>query len=210
MCRAAQLIFCVPKPPDQAILKNEGYCTGCGERGDSQGEMKAEILILKDIPAFATVTLLTYEDIMQQYEVPPRTQMLLNKDEEVPQYDYVAKYQRDKTQHFQKMGKYDEVNNREDTTGTREKEEVSLMQRKRRRSPSPRRRRRERAARDNERLRQERRSAWTIRSSRDRVTTETCSRKSLTAPWQRGGSRPSGTSRPQVRRQDLECQMSHH
>ena len=149
-------------------------------------------------PAFAKVTLLKYEDVVKKDEVLPRTQMLLIKDEDVPQGHYVAKYQRDKMQQLQQMGKYREVNNCEAMASTREQEEISLMQRKRRRSPSPRRRRRERAARDSERLRQERRSAWTIRSSRDKVTTETCSRKALTAPWQRsgGGSRPSGTSRP--------------
>ena len=77
-----------------------------------------------------------------------------------------------------------------------DEEEVVLMQKKGGRSRSPRRRRRDRADRERERTRQERRAAWTVRSPRDRVVTETCSRRPLTAPWTRGHGRPTEAARP--------------
>ena len=69
-----------------------------------------------------------------------------------------------------------------------ESDELILMHRKRGRSPSPRRRRRARAEREAERQRQERRYSWSIGAGKTRASTETCSRRPLTAPWQRGKS----------------------
>ena len=80
--------------------------------------------------------------------------------------------------------------------GDQESDELILMHRKRGRSPSPRRRRRARAERKAERQRQESRHSWSIGAGKTRASTETCSRRPLTAPWQKGMQEERGHRRP--------------
>ena len=155
--------------------------------------------VLDNMPAFLGVTVLPYQDALSLYLVIPYQAALHDEVNELPEAYRVIKYpgvKMHEVEHLEKRKGNDASMETNNKAHNEEEEEVSLMQRKRRRSQSPRRRRREREARDNERLRQERRSAWTIRPAGERVITETSSRKPLVAPWQRGGGRNAGTSRP--------------